>query len=472
MANVSADAIVKKLDNIATAVSSVEKSNKTLQSRLDAVEKSAPAVYPGVNPQNLFYATTGPVGRDSAGYSIFKAVGFCNGFLPEEQCKEEAEVSRRLKKLYHEMGYQPHYQGKSFLVPYSTGDIPQFTPEGKTLANELHQKQMASVAKFDPSEAAWIRRKALGTTVDTSGAALLGYPTLGELIDLQRNMEVFSRAGASQVSLPANAMIDFPKLTGGATAYWVGEGAAITDSQETLGTLKLVGKKLAVLVKVNNELFRYAGAATEGMIRRDMAAQAALKADLAMLEGTGGTQIKGLTTYTQLAAGTPWTQGVDQLLAYTVTSNVIQPQDVNKMVGRLPDPVQDLPLSFIMRNDLWGALSSRRADAVTASDQAGPFVFNLTRGAGDEIPKRLNGSPVVTSSQVATNRGNGSQTYVLMGAMQDWLIGRFGVMEFLAQNTGDTPFTNDQTWLRAIQILDAGARHSASFVFADAITIS
>lgn len=472
MANVSADAIVKKLDNIATSVSVVEKSNKSLQSRLDAIEKSAPPVYGAVNPGNLFYATSGPVGRDSAGYSLFKAAGYCKGFLTKEECKEEISISTRLKKMYGEMGYMPTYQASSFLVPYSTSDIPSFTPEGRALASELHQKQMASVSKFDPEEAAWIRRKALGTTVDTSGAALLGYPTLGELIDLQRNKEVFSQAGASQVSLPANAMIDFPKLTGGATAYWVGEAQPITDSQETLGSLKLVGKKLAVLVKVNNELFRYAGAATEGMIRGDMAAQAALKADLAMLEGTGGTQIQGLTTYAQLSAATPWSQGVDKLLAYTVSGGVIQPQDINKMVGRLPDDVQDQPLAFIMRNDLWGALSSRRADAVTAADQAGPFVFNLTRTAGESIPKSLNGSPVVTSSQVSATRGTGAQTYVLMGAMKDWLIGRFGVMEFLAQNTGDTPFTNDQTWLRAIQILDAGARHSASFVFADSITIS
>ena len=49
---------------------------------------------------------------------------------------------------------------------------------------------------------------------------------LGELIDLQRNLEAFAAAGAQEIALPPNGRIQFPKLTGGSTAYWVGEGTA------------------------------------------------------------------------------------------------------------------------------------------------------------------------------------------------------------------------------------------------------
>lgn len=472
------DKIISAIDNRFEEVSKV---NKSLTSRLDEIEKKLEQpVQKGFNPEHLFHATSGPVGRDSAGYSIAKAAGFANGYISKENAKEEVAVSSKLKSLYKNNGYKFHNQAASFLVPYSTDHIPQDSSEGVELATELRQKQIGSVQGYDPLEAEWNirkafgnehlerRRKAMGSISDTAGGVLVGFPTLGELIDLQRNMEVFARAGARDVTLPPNAMIDYPKLTGGATAYWVGESAAITASDETTGSLKLVGKKLAVLVKINNELFRYAGPSTEGMIRQDMAMVAALRADLAMLEGTGGTQIKGLITY---PTSSSWTSGTDNMLSYSVTSNVIQPEDINKMIGKLPDPVQDLPLTFVMRNDLWGALSARRADAVTASDGKGPFVFNLTRGAGDEIAKRLAGNPVVTSSQISNSRGS-SQTYVIAGAFQDWIVGRFGVMEFLATNTGDTAFTNDQTWLRAIQILDAGPRNSASFLFADLINVA
>ena len=413
--------------------------------------------------------------RDSAGYSILKAAGYALGYLTAAEAKDEIDTSDRLKAVYKAAGFSPHYGGKSFLVPYSTSHMPTFTDEGQKLAVEIRQKMYAGAERVDPEEAAYIAKRtgyvtksAMGTLTDTAGGVLVGFPTLGELIDLQRNMEAFVGAGATEISLPSNALMNFPKLTGGSTAYWVGEGSAITESTETTGDLKLVGKKLGVLVKMNNELVRYANPSAEAMIRGDMSAQAALKADLAMLEGTGGTQIKGLINYPTASS---WSQGTDSLLTYTVTSNVFQPQDVYQMEGKLPDVVQGAPKAFMMRNDLWGYVRGRRADAVSASDAAGPFVFNITRGAGDGIPRELNGYKVVTSSQISNTRSS-TKTYVLFGAFRDWVIARFGVVEFLTTNTGDTAFANDQTWLRAIQILDAGPRHAASFVFADNVNIA
>ena len=49
-----------------------------------------------------------------------------------------------------------------------------------------------------------------------------------------------------------------------------------------------------MLVKLTNELLRFASPSAEGLVRYDMARAAALKADKAMLEGTGGLQILGL----------------------------------------------------------------------------------------------------------------------------------------------------------------------------------
>ena len=42
--------------------------------------------------------------------------------------------------------------------------------------------------------------------------------------------------------------MQFPKLTAASTAYWVGEGSAITESQPTTGNLDLQAKKLGVFV--------------------------------------------------------------------------------------------------------------------------------------------------------------------------------------------------------------------------------
>jgi hypothetical protein len=51
-------------------------------------------------------------------------------------------------------------------------------------------------------------------------------------------------------------------------------------------------------------------------------------------------------------------------------------------------------------------------------------------------------------------------------------VARMGVMEFLASGLGDTALQNDQTYLRGIQHLDAGARHGASFVLCDSLLVA
>jgi hypothetical protein len=63
-------------------------------------------------------------------------------------------------------------------------------------------------------------QKAFGTISDTAGVTV-GFPFLGEMVELQRNLEVFANAGCHEISLPPNGRIQFPKVTGGATANWV-----------------------------------------------------------------------------------------------------------------------------------------------------------------------------------------------------------------------------------------------------------
>lgn len=452
---------------------------KGLQTEIaDLKAKAATPVYPnGFNPNHLFHATSGPVGKDSTPYSVLKMIAVAQKWISHENAKHEVAIHNKLHAWLKGMGFQPTHPAGSLLVPFSLANLPPAeTSEQESLVSELSGSIKGHQGQYDPNEANALFRKgffrgvqkAFGTTSDAAGGVLVGFPTLGELIDLQRNMEVFPSAGATEVSLPPNGRIQFPKLAGGSTAYWVGEASSITDSTPSTGYLDLQAKKLGVLVKLNNELLRFTSPTTEALVRADMALQAALKMDLAQLEGTGGTQIKGLITYESAAS---WSQGTDKLLAYTVTSNKFQPNDPADMEALLPDMAGE-PTAWLMRRGLWAKIRNRRADAVSAADAKGPFVFNLTRSYSEKMPLELEGTPVVRSSQISNTRGSGAQTYTILGNFRDWLIGRFGVMEFLTSGLGDTPFQNDQTWLRGIQHVDAGARHPASFVFADAIDIA
>src|SRR5438067_13495766 len=196
------------------------------------------------------WASSGPVCQDSAGYSVLKAAAFALGFVGPEQAKEEIHTHQQLHDLYAGYGFMPHHGQQSFLVPLASEHLPVFEPQGLRLRDEVRQKMTAQAKKFDPDEADWITRraglrsKALGTLTDTAGGTFVPLPMLGELIDLQRSLEVFSTAGAQEVAMPPNGRVQFPKLTGASTAYWVGEGNPITESQPSTGNLDLQAKKL------------------------------------------------------------------------------------------------------------------------------------------------------------------------------------------------------------------------------------
>lgn len=455
-------------------IASLEKSFATLTETVEKIAKQP--VYPnGMNPGSLFggqapFGTTGKLGEQP--YSIMKAAAFSTGAGSRDECKEELQISDKLRKHYG--GYKGFTQDRmgSILVVAGTDYICDDNDEIAGLKREIKQKQLAAVAGFDPEEAKWLVKKfphlnkALGTISDTAGGSLVGFPQLGELIELQRNREVFANAGSTEIALPANGRISFPKQTGGATAYWVGEAASITTSQQTTGSLLLEAKKLGILVPVNNELFRFANPTAEGMIRMDMARVAALKADLSMLEGTGGTQIKGLITYSDINSATA--------SVTSATGDTFQPEDVQLMEAKLPDAIE-APTAYVMRRLMYAYIKNRRVDSVAAGDAKGPFAFDITRTAEEGPYAMLNGARVVRSNQVSATRSKGgvsTLSYILCGAFYEWITARFGVMEMLVNPYSDTGMTADQTYLRGIQHLDAGPRHAASFVLCDTLRIA
>ena len=118
---------------------------------------------------------------------------------------------------------------------------------------------------------------------------------------------------------------------------------------------------------------------------------------------------------------------------------------------------------------------NRRADAVSAADGKGAFLFNPMRQAAEAPPPELYGTKVVRSSQISNTRTKGAGTnltYIMVGHFPDWIIARMGVMEFLASGLGDTALQNDQTYLRGIQHIDAGPRNAAGFVLCDQLVVA
>src|SRR3954466_2111665 len=127
------------------------------------------------------WAASGPVGRDSAGYSVLKAAAFALGYLGPDQAKEEIHVHQQLRELYQSYGFVPHCGHQAFLVPLATDHLPAFETRGQQLRTEIRAKMIADAHRFDPEEASWIARrvgmktKALGTLSDLAGGSLVGF---------------------------------------------------------------------------------------------------------------------------------------------------------------------------------------------------------------------------------------------------------------------------------------------------------
>lgn len=433
------------------------------------------------------YVTTGTICRDSDGYSMVRAGLYAQGALPADMCKEEVDVSRRLKSLY---GMYSGWAGRNtFLVPIGADLIPTgytddvthgIDPAKRQFVAELREKMFAGAASYvdydrlEYLQRQGIRFKALGTIDDTAGATFVGPPAVGQFIDLQRNAEITSRLGVTNTPLPQSGQVRFPRLTAAGTAYMIGEAAALTSSQPTTGALHLIAKKMAVLYPFDNELSRFADTLTETLLRMDMAKIAARKVDNESLYGVGGTvHVLGVANY---PTQTVWSEGTDKVLAFSPTTiaadgNTMAPQDFYKMAASLPDDVDGN--GWLLRKS-WFAkyvATQRAGSGFAANDGNGLFLFSPTREAGSKFSGMLNGAPTLLSNGVVNTRTKGSGTNLVTafyGQWDDMIIARFGVAEFLLNPYG-TGYANDQTYLRMIQHFDAGLRHPASFAIADTL---
>ena len=95
-------------------------------------------------------------------------------------------------------------------------------------------------------------------------------------------------------------------ISTGATAYYVGENAAIPTSEPTFAQAPLlVPKELAALVPVSNRLLRDAAESpsVEQVLREDLAEILSLRLDLGFIQGTGtGGEPTGIKNVAGLTA--------------------------------------------------------------------------------------------------------------------------------------------------------------------------
>lgn len=409
----------------------------------------APAVHANPTPQ-------------TPSFSLLRAIGVLTHKRPADSAKYELDLCGRFGKDLLQRGFSPT-EGETIVIPFAT----QFLPDDmEPIRREFMESWAMATAGADGGEVELIRSairrrqlsRAYSANIDAEGGVLIPFPQQGEFIELLRKKSALLRAGCRIVPLPPHGRLRYPTQTGAATAYWVGENESITLSSGTTGYVDLIVKKLAARSRVPNELFRYSSPAAEVLFRNDMAEVLALKADLGFLEGTGGTQPKGIINYSQSAVDTTTADRVQLLAASVPAANgdYIQYEDSEKLITAIEEANGHDVTAFVMRPKMHRFVRTRRADAVSAADAKGPFLHIWDRISGTR--ENWNGIPVVKSTQLSQNRTKGAASnlnYILGGHWPSLALAFTGAMEFASNPYETTSWTNDLTEIRGIMHCDS-----------------
>ena len=282
-----------------------------------------------------------------------------------------------------------------------------------------------------------------GHTVDT---VLLA----SSFIELLRNRMVVRQAGATVLGGLVGDMA-IPKQSGGATAYWVDENGALTESQQTLGQVPLTPHTVGAYTEISRKLMKQSSLDVEAFVRNDLATVLALAIDKAALHGTGsGNQPTGVagTTGVNVVAGGTNGGAIDWPKLVALETEVAVD---NADVGRL---------AYIVNARTRGALK-------TAEKASGTGMYLWGEGG-----QPLNGYPAYVSNQVRSDLTKGTGTALSAAFFGNWgdlLMGMWGTLDLLVN-----PYSLDTTGavrVTAFQDVDIAVRQPESFaVMLDAIT--
>ena len=250
----------------------------------------------------------------------------------------------------------------------------------------------------------------------------------GSFIDLLRNASALDQAGATVLTgLTGNVAI--PRQSGAATAYWVAESGAPTESQQTVDQVSLTPKTVAAFTDYSRRLMIQSSIDVENMVRGDLARVLALKIDLAGLYGTGSnSEPLGLKLTTGIgtenfAAAAPTFEEVVALESDVATANAL-----------LGNPV------YLMNAAMRGSLKTTKKDA-----GSGMFIMD-----GNEV----NGYRGVLSNQVASGD-------LWFGNFADLIIGYFSGLDIMVDPYSNS--TSGTVRVVAMQDVDIAVRHPESF---------
>ncbi len=404
-------------------------------------------------------------------YRLYKALGLALGRVSSNDAPVESEANGNIQKALDETNSRPTNSDPLAIVyPFNLNFLPSVMTDHAGFQKSW-EVIVAGSRGGDPGEVARAlgynpgtvyRETPMSAYADALGGTLVAPPVMGEVAQLMRPIPALQRAGARVVPLPPNGRYVAPKIISPTTGYWITENAAPTETALGTGQWALNAKKLGVIARVPNELYRFAAPSIDAALQADMNRTLELGLDYAGFYGTGGgDEPTGITQYT----------GTNQIINYTagsvgVNGNTLLPEDGYTMAGKIEERNFDFE-GWIFRTQLWAKVTGVRQDAVIPGDAAGGFVQSTFRTVGQGIGREWDGWPVVTSNIIKNTITKGSATNLsemFGGAWSKLTIGMYGAIEFAMSNQAGSAFAQDQTLVRGILFCDVGTPYPSAFV--------
>lgn len=274
----------------------------------------------------------------------------------------------------------------------------------------------------------------------TVGTATAGGHTVatdllaGSFIDLLRKRMIINTLGATVLNgLVGNVAI--PRQTGAATAYWVAESGAPTESQQAFDQVTLSPKTVGAFVDFSRKLFLQSSIDVENMVRNDLIQVLGLEIDRVALYGSGSSNqplglknTSGINTK-DFAAMVPTFAEIVALETEVAADNA----DIGK-------------LAYLVNARGRGALKTTEKASST-----GQFIW--------EPGNTVNGYRAETSNQV---EGNASTTEdYFFGNWGDLVLGFWSGLDLMVDPYSNS--TSGTVRVVALQDVDVAVRHPESF---------
>lgn len=300
------------------------------------------------------------------------------------------------------------------------------------------------------------QRDLLDGTTTAGGFTVATDVMAQDFIELLRNRMMVRQMGSQFISgLVGN--VAFPSQTAGATAYWVAENVAITESQQTFGQLALAPETVGAFTDYSRRLLIQSSIDIEAFVRNDLATTLAIELDRAAINGSGSSNIpEGILNATGIGDVAGGTNGLAPTYAHMIElwSDVAV---ANADIGST---------GFLTNAKAVGKLMT--TDKGTDTGQFIVPTFPNAQGFTS-----LAGARCGVSNQVPSNLTKGSGTAlsaIIYGNWADLIVATWGALELtLDTSTGATAGTRR---IVALQDANLGLRHVASFsAMQDAITV-